>query len=176
MSRWAKWVDWTGTVGAVAGMGFLSVVLSNVRLSSPFSISLPFSPQPKASECAGTNIGATVLLSRIIQTWSSLHSLPNSTPVSKPTFWGTVYSLALAVKYGAFALSFSASLAGLLWREDLARNGVHVRRGEFARVNAPLIMFGMGVGCTVLVGEVWVVTRGCMRCGSCRRMWRNSVG
>jgi Na+/H+ antiporter NhaD/arsenite permease-like protein len=72
-------------------------------------------------------------------------------------FWGTVYALAIGATYGAFALSFSASLAGLLWRKDLAEKGVRVRRLEFARVNLPLIIFCMVVSCAILIGDIYVV-------------------
>ncbi len=65
--------------------------------------------------------------------------------------------MALGVNYGAFSASFSASLAGLLWRDILARKHIRVGRGDFARVNVPIIATAMAVGCTVLVGEVYIV-------------------
>lgn len=135
---WDHWVEKTGTVGAIGGMGFLGVILSNF---------------------AGTNIGTTILLSRVIQTWQALHALPSSSrpPISDRTFWATVYSMALGVNYGAFSLAFSASLAGMLWRDILARRGIRVPGGEFARVNAPIVGVAMVVGCTVLLGQVYIV-------------------
>jgi Na+/H+ antiporter NhaD/arsenite permease-like protein len=72
-------------------------------------------------------------------------------------FWGTVYGMALGVNYGAFSTAFSASLAGLLWRDILARKHIRVRRLDFARVNLPIIAIAMAVGCTVLVGEVYII-------------------
>ncbi|KAJ6005740.1 hypothetical protein N7451_003684 [Penicillium sp. IBT 35674x] len=132
---WDHWVSKTGTVGAVGGMGFLSVILCNF---------------------AGTNIGTTILLSRVIQSWMEIHKL-NGIPISDRTFWATVYSMAIGVNYGAFSTSFSASLAGLLWRDILARKHIRVGSLEFARVNLPIIAIAMVVGCTVLVGEVYVV-------------------
>jgi Na+/H+ antiporter NhaD/arsenite permease-like protein len=68
-----------------------------------------------------------------------------------------VYGMALGVNYGAFSTAFSASLAGLLWRDILARKHIHVRRLEFARVNLPIIAIAMVVGCAVLVGEVYII-------------------
>lgn len=65
--------------------------------------------------------------------------------------------MALGVNYGAFSTAFSASLAGLLWRDILARKHIHVKRLDFARVNLPIIAISMAVGCTVLVGQVYVV-------------------
>ncbi|KAI8628144.1 hypothetical protein F5Y19DRAFT_438315 [Xylariaceae sp. FL1651] len=137
---WDAWVAKTGTVGAVAGMGFLSVILSNF---------------------AGTNIGATVLLCRVLQTWQQMHSTSESTgkppnPISDRTLWGSVYAMALGVNYGAFSISFGASLAGLSWREDLASRHIHVTGLEFIKVNLPIISVAMAVGCAVLVGEVYI--------------------
>lgn len=105
---------------------------------------------------AGTNIGTTILLSRVIQEWVNIHH-KNGTTITDRTFWGTVYSMALGVNYGAFSTAFSASLAGLLWRDILARKHIHVKSVEFARVNFPIIAIAMVVGCATLVGEVYIM-------------------
>ncbi|KAK8090412.1 hypothetical protein PG997_005373 [Apiospora hydei] len=128
---WHHWVNKTGTVGAIGGMGFVSVF-------------------------SGTNIGTTILLCRILQTWRQLH-LDVGTPISDRTFWGAVYSMAVGVNYGAFSSAFSASLAGLLWRDILAKKGVWLRRTEFLRANVPIISVAMAVGLAVLVGEIYLV-------------------
>jgi Na+/H+ antiporter NhaD/arsenite permease-like protein len=65
--------------------------------------------------------------------------------------------MAIGVNYGAFSTAFSASLAGLLWRDILARKHIHVKRLDFARVNLPIIAISMAVGCTILVGQVYIV-------------------
>ncbi|KAH8728428.1 hypothetical protein GQ44DRAFT_609262 [Phaeosphaeriaceae sp. PMI808] len=132
---WDHWVEKTGTVGAVGGMGFVSVILCNF---------------------AGTNIGTTILLSRIIQAWQEIHRR-NGVPISNRMFWGTVYSMTIGVNYGAFSLAFSASLAGMLWRDILARKHIRVGGLEFARVNLPIIAITMVVGLTVLVGQIYIV-------------------
>ncbi|PVH71460.1 putative arsenite efflux transporter ArsB-like protein [Cadophora sp. DSE1049] len=132
---WDHWVNKTGTVGSIGGMAFLSVILCNF---------------------AGTNIGTTILLSRVIQTWVTIHD-QTGVPISERTFWATVYSMAIGVNYGAFSTAFSASLAGLLWRDILARKHIHVRRLDFASVNLPIIAIAMAVGCAVLVGEVYIM-------------------
>ncbi|PQE06898.1 Arsenical pump membrane protein [Rutstroemia sp. NJR-2017a BVV2] len=132
---WDHWVAKTGTVGAIGGMGFLSVILCNF---------------------AGTNIGTTILLCRVIQAWRSIHE-QSQIPITNRTFWATVYSMAIGVNYGAFSTAFSASLAGLLWRDILARKYIYVRRLDFARVNLPIIAIAMAVGCAVLVGQVYIV-------------------
>ncbi|KAF1809148.1 hypothetical protein P152DRAFT_171085 [Eremomyces bilateralis CBS 781.70] len=132
---WDHWVDKTGTVGAIGGMGFVSVMLCNF---------------------AGTNIGTTILLSRIIQAWQQIH-IKNGTIITDRTFWGTVYSMAIGVNYGAFSTSFSASLAGLLWRDILARKHIRVRELDFAYVNVPIIAISMTVGCAVLIGQIYII-------------------
>ncbi|KAG5921502.1 hypothetical protein E4U42_005838 [Claviceps africana] len=131
---WDHWVRKTGTVGAIGGMGFLSAVLCNF---------------------AGTNIGTTILLSRVIQTWQAINT-QNQTDISDRTFWATVYSMAIGVNYGAFSTAFSASLAGLLWRDILSRKHIHVSGLEFARVNLPIIAISMVVGLVVLTGQVYI--------------------
>ncbi|KAH6695416.1 hypothetical protein F5X68DRAFT_163655 [Plectosphaerella plurivora] len=129
---WDHWVNRTGTVGAIGGMGFVSVVFSNF---------------------AGTNIGTTILLCRILQAWQLLRERQDI-PISNQTFWASVYSMALGVNYGAFSTAFSASLAGLLWRDILQRKHIFVRARDFARFNAPIIAFTMAVGSAVLIGEI----------------------
>ncbi|CAO2658004.1 Nn.00g072640.m01.CDS01 [Neocucurbitaria sp. VM-36] len=132
---WDHWVEKTGTVGAIGGMGFVSVILCNF---------------------AGTNIGTTILLSRVIQAWQEIHRR-NGIAISNRTFWGTVYSMALGVNYGAFSLAFSASLAGMLWRDILSRKHIRVGGLEFARVNLPIIAISMVVGLTVLTAQIYII-------------------
>ncbi|CEI39830.1 hypothetical protein FVEN_g2110 [Fusarium venenatum] len=133
---WYHWSKRTGTIGSIGGMAFLSVVLSNF---------------------SGTNIGTTILLSRIIQAWKEINCTVDTSLITDRTYWATIYSMALGVNYGAFSTAFSASLAGLLWRDILARKHIHVKSHEFARVNFPIIAISMAVGCLVLVGEVYIV-------------------
>ncbi|QDS76396.1 hypothetical protein FKW77_003786 [Venturia effusa] len=134
---WDHWVTKTGTIGSIGGMAFLSVILCNF---------------------AGTNIGTTILLCRMLQAWQKIR-LVNNVPISDRTFWGTVYSMAIGVNYGAFSAAFSASLAGLLWRDILARKHIHVHSSEFARVNLPIIAISMVVACVVLVIQVYIVRK-----------------
>jgi len=134
---WDHWVNKTGTVGAIGGMGFLSCILCNF---------------------AGTNIGTSILLSRVIQSWQEIHRQnPDLPAITDRTFWGAVYAMAIGVNFGAFSTAFSASLAGLLWRDILARKHIRVRSLDFARVNLPIIAIAMAVGLAVLVGEVYVM-------------------
>jgi hypothetical protein len=48
---------------------------------------------------AGTNIGTTILLCRVVLAWQAIHR-HNQIPISERTFWGTVYSMAIGVNYG----------------------------------------------------------------------------
>lgn len=64
--------------------------------------------------------------------------------------------MALGVNYGAFSTALSASLAGLLWRDILAKKHIHIRRLDFARVNLPIIAIAMTVGCATLTAEVYI--------------------
>ncbi|EPT02440.1 hypothetical protein FOMPIDRAFT_1029292 [Fomitopsis schrenkii] len=127
---WGAWVRGTGVLGAVGGMGFLSCIFCNV---------------------CGTNIGATILLARLLQLW-----IAAARPSPREQY-GAVYALAVGSNFGAFTLTFSASLAGLLWRRILQQKGIHVRGLEFLSVNLPIVCVAMLVGCVVLVGEVYVV-------------------
>jgi Na+/H+ antiporter NhaD/arsenite permease-like protein len=90
-----------------------------------------------------------------IQAWQNIHRLDGN-PISNRMFWATVYSMALGVNYGAFSTAISASLAGLLWRDILAKKHIHIRRLDFARVNLPIIAIAMTVGCAALIAEVYI--------------------
>jgi len=92
----------------------------------------------------------------VIQAWQQIHNL-NGIPISDRMFWATVYSMALGVNYGAFSSHFSASLAGLLWRDILARKQIYVRSLHFARINVPIIAVAMIVGCAVLIGQIYII-------------------
>jgi Na+/H+ antiporter NhaD/arsenite permease-like protein len=65
--------------------------------------------------------------------------------------------MALGLNYGAYSAAFSASLAGLLWRDILARKHIRVGRLDFARVNLPIIAISMVVGCVALIAEIYIV-------------------
>ncbi|KAH9949284.1 hypothetical protein B0H21DRAFT_786976 [Amylocystis lapponica] len=129
---WAAWIRKTGTLGAVGGMGFLTCIACNV---------------------CGTNIGATILLARVLQLWAA-----TSSPDAR-TKEGAIYALALGSNYGAFTFTFSASLAGLLWRRILDQKGIHVRATQFLWLNISIAFTAMTVSSLVLVGQLYVVYR-----------------
>ena len=68
-----------------------------------------------------------------------------------------MYALAVGSNFGAFTLTFSASLAGLLWRRILWQKGIRVLALEFLTINLPIAGVAMAVGCAILVGEVQVI-------------------
>ncbi|KAI0629718.1 hypothetical protein C8Q77DRAFT_1236349 [Trametes polyzona] len=130
---WAAWVRATGVLGAVGGMGFLSCLMCNF---------------------CGTNIGATILLARVLQLWLSSGEVTDTRARD-----GAIYALALGSNFGACTLTFSASLAGLLWRGILRQKGVHVGARQFLLLNLPISAVAMGVACAVLVGQVYIEHR-----------------
>ncbi|RSH83279.1 uncharacterized protein EHS24_006954 [Apiotrichum porosum] len=130
---WAAWARVGGVAGCVWLMGVVSVVGCNVF---------------------GTNIGVTVLLSRVLAVWNE-----EARP-SKRALYGSVLSLAIGSNFGAYSFTFSASLAGLLWRDILAHKGLAVRAREFVRWNVAPLGVTMAVACLVVAGEVCVMFKG----------------
>ncbi|OSC98422.1 hypothetical protein PYCCODRAFT_999447 [Trametes coccinea BRFM310] len=128
---WEAWVRRTGTLGAIGGMGFLSCMLCNF---------------------CGTNIGATILLARVLQVWIA----SGSSTENPQTHDGAIYALAVGSNFGAPTLTFSASLAGLLWRQILLQKGIQVRNSQFLIVNLPISFVAMLAASVVLVGQVYV--------------------
>ncbi|PVG04256.1 hypothetical protein CPB86DRAFT_771660 [Serendipita vermifera] len=129
---WRAWVHRTGAVGTIFGMGLVSCILCNIF---------------------GTNIGATILLARVLQTW-----IESSSP-SPRIKDGAIFALALGSNYGAFTFSFPASLAGLLWRRLLLQKNIKVTMLQFARLNFIPVAVAMAVSSAVLVGQVCIVHR-----------------
>jgi hypothetical protein len=91
---------------------------------------------------AGTNIGATILLTEIVR--------------AAPGFPGhstraAAIALAVASNIGAVSFTFSASLAGLLWKTILLEKGIKVGQGTFAFWNllplAVMTTVGLGIVC-----------------------------
>jgi hypothetical protein len=87
---------------------------------------------------SGTNIGATILLTKMIR----------ASDFSESTTRAAAVSLAVASNIGAVSFTFSASLAGLLWVAILKDKGITIKQWRFASWNAlPLLaMTGVGLG------------------------------
>ncbi|KAE8200379.1 hypothetical protein CF336_g727 [Tilletia laevis] len=101
---------------------------------------------------AGTNIGATIILTEAIQSPSFTRHLP---PASAALITKTaLYSIALGSNIGALGGTFAASLAGLLWREGLRQGGIKVTTGQFALWCAVVIVPATAAGVGILLAEV----------------------
>ncbi|KAL5518613.1 hypothetical protein ACEPAH_296 [Sanghuangporus vaninii] len=141
---WSAWIrvctdNGTGsaTVGAIWGMLLISTLLCNI---------------------CGTNIGATILLARVLQAWLA-SSASSGTTIDPKVKLGSIFALALGTNFGAFTFSFSASLAGLLWRDILRQKGIVVRQRQFAMLNLPIVGVAVVSAAAVLVAEVYVTAR-----------------
>jgi Na+/H+ antiporter NhaD/arsenite permease-like protein len=97
---------------------------------------------------AGTNILSTILLTKII----SQYAIPLSPQLTR----AASIALAVGTNIGAISVVFSASLAGLLWRNILSQKGIHMRRGTFAGWNLPVLGVVTVVGFLVVWAEVAV--------------------
>lgn len=130
---WAAWIHKTGVLGAIGGMGFVACMCCNL---------------------CGTNIGATILLARVLQLW-----IANDDGLDPRVRDGAIYALALGSNYGAFTLTFSASLAGLLWRRILWQKGIHVRPRQFLLLNLPIAITAMTTSSGILLAQVYITNR-----------------
>jgi Na+/H+ antiporter NhaD/arsenite permease-like protein len=92
----------------------------------------------------------------MLQEWESA-SEPTSTRTD--VRYASVYGLAIGTNYGAFTFTFSASLAGLLWREILRQKGIHVRQIQFAQLNMGTFVLGSVASGIVLIGQTLVMHR-----------------
>jgi Na+/H+ antiporter NhaD/arsenite permease-like protein len=91
---------------------------------------------------AGTNIGATILLTKVIRAAPGF---------SKRAELAGALALVVSSNIGAVSFTFSASLAGLLWRGILHSKEIPMKQRTFARWNVlPVIVmtvFGLAVVC-----------------------------
>ncbi|KAG6916274.1 hypothetical protein DXG01_007560 [Tephrocybe rancida] len=99
--------------------------------------------------CAGTNIGATILLTKIVR----------AAALGGPENRAAAIALAVASNIGAVSFTFSASLAGLLWRQILEQKGIFIRQRTFAYWNTrPLVVMTV-VGLGIVSAEMAVLYR-----------------
>ncbi|WFC98047.1 hypothetical protein MYAM1_000769 [Malassezia yamatoensis] len=119
-------------VGATAFfMAFLSIVLCNF---------------------GGTNIGATILLTKVMQDAAFLDAIE---PAERQlTTKAGMYAVAFGSNLGALGGTFAASLAGLLWRDSLAHYRIHVRTGQFLWWCIITLIPSAVAGLGVLLAEV----------------------
>lgn len=97
---------------------------------------------------AGTNIGATILLTKVVR---AAQLPPDSDRAAG-------VALAIASNIGAVGFVFSASLAGLLWKQIIGDNG-KVNQRTFAKWNAIPLLVMTSVGLGVVSAEMAVLYR-----------------
>jgi Na+/H+ antiporter NhaD/arsenite permease-like protein len=83
----------------------------------------------------------------MLQEWETVK------PVATRVRYASVYGLALGSNYGAFTMAFSASLAGLLWRDMLRQKGIHVGQYQFAKMNMGTFVVASVASGAVLIGQ-----------------------
>ncbi len=77
--------------------------------------------------------------------------------VSADVEYASVYGLAIGSNYGAFTLTFSASLAGMLWRDILRQKGIDVRGWQFSKLNMGTFLVASVASGGVIIGQALVV-------------------
>jgi Na+/H+ antiporter NhaD/arsenite permease-like protein len=97
---------------------------------------------------AGTNIGATILLTKVV------HAAPDF-PASSAR--AAAIALAVASNIGAASFTFSASLAGLLWKSILEQKGIKIKQSTFAFWNCLPLLVMTGVGLAIVTAEMSVL-------------------
>lgn len=99
---------------------------------------------------AGTNIGATIMLTKIVRAAS----------FTGPSTRAAAIALAVASNIGAVSFTFSASLAGLLWNSILLQKGITVKQRQFAFWNLLPLVVMTTVGLAVVSAEMAVLYPG----------------
>lgn len=98
---------------------------------------------------SGTNIGATILLTKVVRA----ADFPDHSNRA------AAIALAVASNIGAVSFTFSASLAGLLWKQILEQKGIFVKQTTFAYWNILPLIVMTGVGLAVVSAEMAVLFR-----------------
>ncbi|KAJ7248210.1 hypothetical protein B0H12DRAFT_1203080 [Mycena haematopus] len=141
-------------IEALAHQGWIDVFASWLRHATRHN---PASPYPTIwiigtlgiilCNLSGTNIGATILLTKVVR--AAL--LPPHTQRA------AAISLAVASNIGAVSFTFSASLAGLLWQGILKQKGIIIGQRSFAFWNTlPLAAMGVA-GLAVVCAEMAIL-------------------
>ena len=97
---------------------------------------------------AGTNIGATILLTKIV------HAAPD---LPESSAKAAAIALAVSSNIGAVSFTFSASLAGLLWKNILEQKNITIKQRSFAFWNALPLLAMTAVGLAVVTAEMVVL-------------------
>ncbi|KAG2138012.1 hypothetical protein DEU56DRAFT_716594, partial [Suillus clintonianus] len=95
------------------------------------------------------NIGATILLTKVVRAAAPM--------LSDQTIRAAAIALAVASNIGAVSFTFSASLAGLLWKGILKQKGIIVTQTTFAYWNALPLVVMTAAGLSVVCAEMAVL-------------------
>jgi Na+/H+ antiporter NhaD/arsenite permease-like protein len=98
---------------------------------------------------SGTNIGATILLTKVMQ----------AAGLPRDTAHAGAIALAVASNIGAVSFTFSASLAGLLWQNILQEKRAPISQWRFAKWNLLPVVTMMCFGLTVISIEMVVLSK-----------------
>ncbi|KAF5343035.1 hypothetical protein D9758_011149 [Tetrapyrgos nigripes] len=104
---------------------------------------------------AGTNIGCTILLTKVVR--AAATSSDPTLGFPSDTTRAAGIALALASNIGAVSFTFSASLAGLLWKSILEQKGIKITQKTFAFWNMLPILVMTVVGLGVVSAEMAVL-------------------
>lgn len=99
---------------------------------------------------SGTNIGATILLTKVVR---AANMPPHSLRAA-------AIALAVASNIGAVSFTFSASLAGLLWKTILNQKNIPCKQRQFAMWNLFPLTAMTAVGLSVVSAEMAVLYGG----------------
>ena len=107
---------------------------------------------------SGTNIGATILMTKIVRAAALSYVPPSSGGVNIQAFLrSAAIALAVASNIGAVSFTFSASLAGLLWKQILIQKWKPISQTTFAKWNLCPILVMTAVGLAVVSAEMAVL-------------------
>lgn len=96
---------------------------------------------------SGTNIGATILLTKVVRAAAFPYETNRAAAIA----------LAVASNVGAVSFTFAASLAGLLWKTILGQKDIHVKQRDFAFWNLLPILVMTTVGLGIVSAEMAVL-------------------
>lgn len=96
---------------------------------------------------SGTNIGATILLTKVVR----------AAELSNQSTRAAAIALAVASNIGAVSFTFSASLAGLLWKSILTQKKIPMKQRTFAFWNMLPLLAMTGVGLAIVTAEMAIL-------------------
>ena len=123
-----------------------------VSLSVPLTVLVVLILSILLCNCSGTNIGATILLVKILKHPDYISRVGFNETLSR----AGMLSVAVGSNIGAVGFVFSASLAGLLWRGILRQKGIKVGGWEFVKWNLLPLGFMTLAGGAVTLAVVTV--------------------